>query len=33
MHFTTTEENYIKAIYHLQQGTGNVSTNDLAAFI
>lgn len=31
MHFTTTEENYIKAIYHLQQETGNVSTNELAA--
>ncbi len=31
MHFTITEENYIKAIYHLQQADGNVSTNELAA--
>jgi DtxR family Mn-dependent transcriptional regulator len=31
MSFTITEENYIKAIYHLQQEDGNVSTNELAA--
>ncbi len=31
MSFTTTEENYIKAIFHLQQGEGTVSTNELAA--
>lgn len=29
--FTSTEENYIKAIYHLQQPTGGVSTNQLSA--
>lgn len=29
--FTTTEENYIKAIYHLQQPTGLVTTNELSA--
>ncbi len=29
--FTIAEENYIKAIYHLQQQTALVSTNDLAA--
>ena len=29
--FTTTEENYIKAIYHLQQAAGGVTTNQLSA--
>jgi len=29
--FTTAEENYIKAIYHLQQSGDNVLTNDLAS--
>jgi DtxR family Mn-dependent transcriptional regulator len=28
--FSVTEENYIKAIYHLQQSDGNVSTNEVA---
>ena len=27
---TVTEENYIKAIYHLQQNDGNVTTNEVA---
>lgn len=31
MGFTTSEENYIKCIYHLQQGAGLVNTNSLAA--
>lgn len=31
MSFTISEENYIKAIYHLQQQTGLVNTNSLAA--
>jgi DtxR family Mn-dependent transcriptional regulator len=31
MSFSITEENYIKAIFHLQQGEGTVSTNELAA--
>lgn len=31
MSFSVTEENYIKAIFHLQQEDGNVSTNELAA--
>jgi DtxR family transcriptional regulator, Mn-dependent transcriptional regulator len=31
MNFSSTEENYIKAIYHLQQSDGNVTTNELAA--
>ena len=31
MSFSTTEENYIKAIFHLQQAVGNVTTNELAA--
>ena len=31
MRFSVTEENNIKAIFHLQQGEGNVSTNELAA--
>ena len=30
MNFTTSEENYIKSIYHLQQETGLVNTNSLA---
>lgn len=30
MNFSTSEENYIKSIYHLQQAEGNVSTNELA---
>lgn len=33
MNFTTSEENYIKSIYHLQQETGLVNTNTLAAEI
>jgi DtxR family transcriptional regulator, Mn-dependent transcriptional regulator len=31
MNFTISEENYIKSIYHLQQDTGMVNTNSLAA--
>jgi len=31
MNFTTSEENYIKSIFHLQQETGLVNTNSLAA--
>ncbi len=31
MNFTTSEENYIKGIFHLQQETGLVNTNALAA--
>ena len=31
MNFTTSEENYIKSIYHLQQETDLVNTNSLAA--
>ena len=31
MNFTTSEENYIKSIYHLQQEKGMVNTNSLAA--
>lgn len=31
MNFTASEENYIKSIYHLQQETGMVNTNALAA--
>jgi DtxR family Mn-dependent transcriptional regulator len=31
MRFTTSEENYIKSIYHLQQASGLVNTNSLAA--
>lgn len=31
MNFSTSEENYIKSIYHLQQGEGLVTTNALAA--
>ncbi len=31
MNFTTSEENYIKSIYHLQQEAGMVNTNSLAA--
>ena len=33
MHHTTSEENYIKAIYHLQKESGKVSTSLLAASI
>lgn len=33
MNYTTSEENYIKCIYHLQQETGLVNTNSLAADI
>jgi DtxR family transcriptional regulator, Mn-dependent transcriptional regulator len=31
--YSASEENYIKNIYHLQQGTGYVTTNELAATI
>ena len=31
MNFTSSEENYIKSIYHLQQVKGTVNTNSLAA--
>lgn len=31
MKFSNSEENYIKAVYHLQQNTVNVTTNELAA--
>jgi DtxR family Mn-dependent transcriptional regulator len=31
MTFSTSEENYIKSIYHLQQADGLVTTNELAA--
>jgi DtxR family Mn-dependent transcriptional regulator len=31
MNFTTSEENYIKSIFHLQQDTGLVNTSSLAA--
>lgn len=31
MNFTTSEENYVKCIYHLQQEKGTVNTNSLAA--
>jgi DtxR family Mn-dependent transcriptional regulator len=31
MKFSISEENYIKAIFHLQQSDGNVTTNELAA--
>ena len=30
LNFTTSEENYVKAIYHLQSEDGNVTTNELA---
>jgi len=33
MSFSVTEENYIKAIFHLQQEEDTVSTNDLAAVL
>ena len=29
--FSITEENYIKAVYHLQQASGGVTTNELSA--
>ena len=31
VNFSASEENYIKAIYHLQNEDGNVTTNELAA--
>ncbi len=31
MNFSTAEENYIKAIWRLQQSDANVTTNELAA--
>lgn len=31
LNYTTSEENYIKAIYHLQKADGMVTTNELAA--
>jgi DtxR family transcriptional regulator, Mn-dependent transcriptional regulator len=31
MNFSTSEENYIKAIYHLQKAEGMVTTNELAS--
>ncbi|MEI9909845.1 MAG: hypothetical protein WDO71_09355 [Bacteroidota bacterium] len=31
LNYSTSEENYIKAIFHLQQADGNVTTNELAA--
>jgi DtxR family transcriptional regulator, Mn-dependent transcriptional regulator len=31
MNFSIAEENYIKAIWHLQQHDANVTTNELAA--
>jgi DtxR family Mn-dependent transcriptional regulator len=31
LNYSTSEENYIKAIYHLQQQDGRVTTNELAA--
>ena len=31
MNFSSSEENYIKSIFHLQQGEGTVTTNALAA--
>lgn len=31
MNFSTSEENYIKAIYHLQQSNHLVRTNELAS--
>ncbi|MBI1344125.1 MAG: metal-dependent transcriptional regulator [Terrimonas sp.] len=31
MNYSVSEENYIKAIFHLQGDSGNVTTNDLAA--
>ena len=33
MKFSTTEENYLKAVYYLQVQQGNVSTNALAAWL
>ncbi len=33
MNFSISEENYIKGIYHLQQETGSVNTNALAAHL
>lgn len=31
MNFSTSEENYIKSIYHLQHSDGLVTTNELAS--
>jgi DtxR family transcriptional regulator, Mn-dependent transcriptional regulator len=31
LNYSTSEENYIKAIFHLQDADGNVTTNELAA--
>ena len=31
MRFTMAEENYIKAVYHLQHGQGLVTTNAISA--
>ena len=31
LNYSTSEENYIKAIFHLQTGDGTVTTNELAA--
>ena len=31
MKYSVSKENYLKAIYHLQQGNGQVTTNALAA--
>jgi DtxR family Mn-dependent transcriptional regulator len=33
LNLSTSEENYIKAIYHLQNEDGNVTTNELAAML
>ena len=30
LNYSTSEENYIKAVFHLQQQDGNVTTNELA---
>ena len=30
LNYSTSEENYIKAIFHLQGNTDNVTTNELA---
>lgn len=33
MKFSISQENYLKAVFHLQQHTGNVSTNELAGVL
>ena len=33
MGYSTSEENYIKSIFHLQADADNVSTNDVAAML